>query len=61
MRETAQYGVVDRKTGKAIGKAFFCQAGKEWALAIGQRIDRFGKFSELREELMKVPAKLVRC
>lgn len=61
MIETAKYGVVDPKTGTEIGKAFFCQAKKEWALAIGQRIDRFEKFTELKEELLKVPARLVRC
>lgn len=65
------YTVHDRKTSALIGYARKSPVGSggqikqgradlEWTLEIGQRIDRFEALADLREEVLKIPARLCR-
>jgi len=57
---SGRYLALDRTSKAVVGNAFFSTANDEWVLEIRNRIDRFERFSDLKDEALKIPVQLVR-
>lgn len=57
---SGRYLAFDKGSKAVVGNAFFSAANDEWVLVIRNRIDRFERFSDLKDEALKVPVRLVR-